>query len=383
VIAWVNIKVNDDGPQAVNDAQSFYYWREDLSGNVLANDKKGADGATVTHIQIGAVGVDVIGTTGAEIAGLHGTFFVYADGSYTYSPDNYNNTHEPGNDSLTYTVTDGDGDESTATLNITYTPGTHTPTPGDYDAKIETTGDFAAKDDDPSYAAGKTYHIVDNGDGHELRGGTGADWIVAHAGGDKLFGLGGNDILEGNAGKDKLHGGNGDDTLFGGNNDDDLTGGAGHDAMSGGAGDDVFHDVDAEDLDGVNTLDGIHTIDGGTGEDTLELGGLAAFGSTQAAFVENVEHLDFKATDSGNPGTTVTLDYGAVYGITQVGGLHTLTITGDKTSDAGGDNVVLDNSGAHAWAFDSNAGGFNIWTAGSGADQVVVKIQQDVTETVV
>jgi hypothetical protein len=196
---------------------------------------------------------------------------------------------------------------------------------------------------------------VDSGDAHTLRGGTGDDWIVAHGGGDKLFGLGGNDILEGNAGKDKLNGGNGDDTLFGGNNDDDLIGGAGHDAMSGGAGDDVFHDVDAEDLDGVNTLDGIHSIDGGTGEDTVELGSLSAFGLAEAARIENIEHLDFKATDSGNPGTTVTLDYSTVYGITQVGGIHVLTITGDKTSDVGGDNVVLQNDVDHTWSLAGNA----------------------------
>jgi hypothetical protein len=268
-------------------------------------------------------------------------------------------------------------------LTITYTPATHTPTPGEYDKNLSTDDDYNAEVDNPAaYLAGKTFHIVDNGDGHELRGGKGDDWIVAHGGGDNLFGRGGNDILEGNAGKDKLHGGNGDDTLFGGNNDDDLTGGAGHDAMSGGAGDDVFHDVDAEDLDGTNTLDGIHSIDGGAGEDTVELGGLASFGLAEAARVENVEHLDFKATDSGNPGTAVTLDYGAVYGITQVGGLHVLAITGDKTSDAGGDNVVLQNDGVHAWTFDSNDGTFNIYTAGSGAEQVVVKVQQDVTAVV-
>jgi hypothetical protein len=73
------------------------------------------------------------------------------------------------------------------------------------------------------------------------------------------------------------------------------------------------------------------------------------------------------------------LSYEAVYGITEVGGLHVLTITGDKTSDPGGDHVFLQD-GFKNWTAEGNDGaGFNIFTAGTGVEQVTVKVQEDIT----
>ncbi len=197
---------------------------------------------------------------------------------------------------------------------------------------------------------------------------------MGNAGDDNLQGRDGNDILEGGDGRDELHGGKGDDTLFGGSNDDNLYGDDGHDAMSGGDGNDTFH-VDADDLDGTNTLDGVHSIDGGDGTDTVQLGGLASFDSNDAKHVENVEVLDFKV-GGRQPRTAITLDYSAIYGITQVGGLHALTIHADGPG-AGADTVNLQNTAGKDWTFAGNDGTFNNYTAGIGATQVTVHVDKD------
>jgi hypothetical protein len=202
--------------------------------------------------------------------------------------------------------------------------------------------------------------------------------INGHGGDDTINGGAASDVLTGGDGNDTLNGKGGDDTLFGGNNDDDLYGGSGHDAMSGGAGNDTFHDVDADDLVGTNTLDGTHSIDGGDGIDTVQLGGLASFNSTQAGHMANVEILDFKANSAGdNVGTTVSLNYDAVYGVTQVGGLHELTIHGDGPG-VGADHVTLENTAGHTWSAAVNDGTYNTYTSGAGAAQVTVHVDQDV-----
>ncbi|MBW8856145.1 MAG: hypothetical protein JF604_17890, partial [Bradyrhizobium sp.] len=217
---------------------------------------------------------------------------------------------------------------------------------------------------------------VSNG-GHTLTGGAKGDHLLGNTGDDTLNGNAGNDILEGGDGNDTLNGGNNDDTLFGGNGNDTLFGGSGHDAMAGGYGDDVFKNVEANDLTSANTLDGTHSIDGGIDvgfgdTDTVQLGGLTTFGIAEAGRIENVEVLDFK-TGGANPGTAITLNYDAVYGITQVGGLHVLTIHAD-TAGGGKDTVTLQNDGLHNWTSAGNDGTYDVFTAGTGGGQVTVKI---------
>jgi cysteinyl-tRNA synthetase len=75
------------------------------------------------------------------------------------------------------------------------------------------------------------------------------DYLVGHAGDDKITGGQGNDVaaggkgndvIHGNIGNDALHGGAGKDSLFGDAGNDFPHGGAGRDTLSGGAGADTF-----------------------------------------------------------------------------------------------------------------------------------------------
>jgi Ca2+-binding RTX toxin-like protein len=67
------------------------------------------------------------------------------------------------------------------------------------------------------------------GDGIELTGSEGGEWLPGGSGFDTLSGLGGNDFLDGQGADDRLDGGDGDDGLSGGDGDDTIEGGAGND----------------------------------------------------------------------------------------------------------------------------------------------------------
>ena len=86
---------------------------------MLSNDVAGADGATIDGVR--AAGSDtttaVSGGVGTNIAGLHGTLHLNADGSYTYQ-STANNITANTTDVFVYTLKDGDGDLSTTTLTI-------------------------------------------------------------------------------------------------------------------------------------------------------------------------------------------------------------------------------------------------------------------------
>ena len=97
------------------------------ASGVLTNDVAGADGFAAGG---GVVGVRAAGgdlttdvTTGVntDIAGLHGTLHLLADGSYGYQSTAENITADT-TDVFVYTVRDGDGDLSTTTLTINALP---------------------------------------------------------------------------------------------------------------------------------------------------------------------------------------------------------------------------------------------------------------------
>ncbi len=155
----LNIQIVDDAPTAVADVNDV---TEDagtpITGNVISGtgsplagtDTLGADGATVTGAQAGALtggathvadgGVNAVGVDSTTLAGSYGTLVLHADGSYSYTLDNANTTvnalkdGETLTETYTYTLTDGDGDQSTTTLTITingHTDGAPTITPDD------------------------------------------------------------------------------------------------------------------------------------------------------------------------------------------------------------------------------------------------------------
>ena len=349
--AKVNIQVNDDAPLAVDDADP----NSTYAGNVITGpsfDYLGADGAAVSRVT-STTGDDetVTKDTSSVIVGALGMLTMSADGTWTYQP---NAGTSGGIDVFTYTLTDGDGDTSTAKLTITV-------------LEDESSSRLAAVNsvyDESAYAlhlqvtsdtdatTQTNYHVGDNVKIDDTSKG--------------FFGIGAGHTLKG---------GSGDDLIFGNDGSDHIYGRAGHDAQSGGSGNDEFHNVDAADLDGTHTLDGTHSIDGGDGIDTVDLGGLATFDSSQAARIENVEVLNFKGDPTGATGTQVTLSYDAAYGVTQVGGLHVLGIA----ADAGKDTVHLVASSGKSWESDGEFFGAQVFHAGSGGDKVTVTVDHGVS----
>ncbi|MCG7507134.1 beta strand repeat-containing protein, partial [Mesorhizobium retamae] len=113
--------------------------------NLLANDTQGADGATLTHVNLGSGFVAI--TTGTPVAGGAYSFSVAgigvytfkADGTWTFDPAvNASTSNQSG--SFTYRITDGDGDTSDATQTINIANTNNVPTGGSVAAAMDDEG---------------------------------------------------------------------------------------------------------------------------------------------------------------------------------------------------------------------------------------------------
>jgi len=121
------IEVLDDVPTAHADINSIQEDTASITGNVVSNDRLGADipDNPVTGVKAGSnTSVDATGHVGETVNGLYGTLNLSADGQYSYNLDNSDitvqmlNNDESFSDIFTYTITDTDGDTSTTTLTI-------------------------------------------------------------------------------------------------------------------------------------------------------------------------------------------------------------------------------------------------------------------------
>ncbi|WP_170064904.1 Ig-like domain-containing protein [Neisseria iguanae] len=107
----LDIQITDTAPVALGDVNNIAESSGSVSGNVLDNDRLGAD----TLVSVAA----------DYTVGRYGLLKLGANGEYTYTlnPDNpvikALNTGDTLQDTFTYAVTDADGDKSTATLTIT------------------------------------------------------------------------------------------------------------------------------------------------------------------------------------------------------------------------------------------------------------------------
>ena len=128
----LTINIQDDVPQAHND--KLVTVAEDganVGGNVMTNDKQGADGAHVSQISFdgGVTYVDI--TTGVNLGGgvyqftdAAGVYTISAAGAWTFDPAlNQANGTTPTDASFYYKLLDGDGDTSTAVQPINVTDG--------------------------------------------------------------------------------------------------------------------------------------------------------------------------------------------------------------------------------------------------------------------
>jgi large repetitive protein len=125
----LTINVDDDVPTAVNDAlQSVAEDAANIGGNLLANDAQGADGAVVTHINLGSGFVAI--SSGTPVAGgafqfatANGVYTIAANGAWTFNPNSGLNNASGVDASFSYRITDADGDPSEAVQPITITDG--------------------------------------------------------------------------------------------------------------------------------------------------------------------------------------------------------------------------------------------------------------------
>ncbi|WP_263834095.1 Ig-like domain-containing protein, partial [Sulfurospirillum oryzae] len=115
--ATVTVNITDDAPIVTKDAQTTNEDVASISGNVLDNDKVGADG-------VGSVVFD-------HTKGTYGTLsYDSKTGAYTYTPNANAQTLAQGDsvqEKFTYTLTDGDGDKASSTLTITVTGNNDAP----------------------------------------------------------------------------------------------------------------------------------------------------------------------------------------------------------------------------------------------------------------
>ncbi|WP_342586150.1 LamG-like jellyroll fold domain-containing protein, partial [Leisingera sp. ANG-Vp] len=134
----------------------------------------------------------------------------------------------------------------------------------------------------------------------DLRGGDGADVLIAMAGGDKLYGKDNDDLLKGGLGHDTLYGGDGRDYLYGQSSNDVLVGGNGKDTLYGGSGHDTLYGEDGNDW-----------LYGGHGDDRLygnTWRDSGKDGKDRAVFDGNFEDFTFETYTyyDSNRGTDIT-----------------------------------------------------------------------------
>ena len=134
----LSVNVDDDSPVAIDEiAVNVAENAPTINGNVITNDLPGADGASLTHVQLpGSVNMVAI-TTGTEgPAGVYsftvpnlGVYTFAANGAWTFNPNSNLNNPSGVDASFTYRLTDGDGDFDDAVQPITVTDGNN-PTAG-------------------------------------------------------------------------------------------------------------------------------------------------------------------------------------------------------------------------------------------------------------
>ncbi len=125
----LTIRVNDDGPVAVDDVATINSGDPQvITGNVIDNDDVGSDiEGTLTEISVGgntltfaADGQTDANGTYIEVDGQYGTLQIYEDGSYTYTvtnpPVGAAGTFDA--DLFDYVLVDADGDPSSASVTI-------------------------------------------------------------------------------------------------------------------------------------------------------------------------------------------------------------------------------------------------------------------------
>ncbi|MHC8291310.1 retention module-containing protein [Pseudomonas sp. XS1P51] len=118
----INVNIVDDLPTAKPDSASVVEGGT-VSGNVLDNDKGGADGpasgGAVVGVRAGSdTSTSATGGLGSHINGNYGYLTLDANGNAVYHSNPDSVGEHGATDTFTYTVRDADGDQSTTTITI-------------------------------------------------------------------------------------------------------------------------------------------------------------------------------------------------------------------------------------------------------------------------
>ena len=192
----ISINIVDDVPEAKSDSATLQDGGV-VSGDVLANDVFGADGAAtgggVVGVKVGAdITAPATGNVGTELTGTYGTLTLNANGSYTYT-SNANSTPPSGaTEVFTYTIQDGDGDLSSTTLTINV-PGSGEPTEPELVDPVLVVGSNA--NDNATQTKPHTVPSDDTANHGEIKGGKGHDVLVGDTGLSQVQGQTANLIL--------------------------------------------------------------------------------------------------------------------------------------------------------------------------------------------
>ncbi|MBW8296491.1 MAG: VCBS domain-containing protein [Sphingopyxis sp.] len=122
--ASLDVLIVDDVPVAQSEPSITV--AEDaapISGNLLANDTLGADGAAVTSVTVGSTVIAIAATGTTTYANANGTYSFQANGAWSFDPVAQISVF-PIHANFTYTITDGDGDQSSAVQLIRLADGT-------------------------------------------------------------------------------------------------------------------------------------------------------------------------------------------------------------------------------------------------------------------
>ncbi|MFC6855975.1 Ig-like domain-containing protein, partial [Marivibrio halodurans] len=120
------ITVTDGVPVAVNDeTATVAEGAGPITGDVMANDSEGPDGATLTSFgYTDANGQAQTAAAGSTVTTQYGSLTVNGDGTWSFTPvSDVDNSNGNPTDGFSYTITDGDGDTSTAEQAIEITDG--------------------------------------------------------------------------------------------------------------------------------------------------------------------------------------------------------------------------------------------------------------------
>ena len=211
----------NDSPEAADDTAST---DQDTAVTITASDLLDND----TDIDGDELTISGVTSTGS------GEVTINDDGNIIYAPE----TGFVGDDTFTYTITDGE-DVSSATVTVSVNEDGSIPD----DAIVGSDGsDFigGARGDDDIFGQGGNDFLSSGRGNDTINGGSGNDIGLGGRGRDTLNGGSGNDLLSGGRGNDTLNGGTGNDLLLGGSGRDILTGGEGNDLLFGGRGNDTF-----------------------------------------------------------------------------------------------------------------------------------------------